>query len=268
MGFLRHARYQVINSREESLQDRRRIRLAVPDHQINRGYIPPQGAAGHGSGKQILCVGREQRYAARRCHQRDRHCQMVHFVIRLDVNAGPLQILVDDHPQYWSRIRHADECLAGDVLWIDRLMRSEAVIAWQYDHERFLGQELERQTGCLRFWSEEGYVELAPHKSTREVRRILAGDDDLYIGELVSKEADSFGQPIYLVSGQEAQSERRLGGLSGAPGRFAGSIDLSQRQSCMVEKDSTRGGQLDAASTANDQLSADLVFKIPDLTTE
>jgi hypothetical protein len=36
----------------------------------------------------------------------------------------------------------------------------------------------------------------------------------------------------------------------------------------MVEKDSTRGGQLDAASTANDQLSADLVFKIPDLTTE
>src|SRR2546426_4270046 len=39
MGFLRHASYQVINSREELLQDRRRIRLAVADNQINCGYI-------------------------------------------------------------------------------------------------------------------------------------------------------------------------------------------------------------------------------------
>ena len=36
----------------------------------------------------------------------------------------------------------------------------------------------------------------------------------------------------------------------------------------MVEKDPTRGGQLDAASAANHQLSADLVLKVPDLTTE
>src|SRR3989449_9231410 len=86
---------------------------------------------------------------------------------------------------------------------------------------------------------------------SREVRGILAGDGDLYIGEFVSKKAESFREPIDLVSGQEAQSERRLGGLCGAPGRFAGRIDLSQRQSCMVEKDPTRGGQLDAASTAN-----------------
>src|SRR5439155_27370451 len=127
---------------------------------------------------------------------------------------------------------------------------------------------LEHQIGRLRFSSEESDVELAPHESTREVRGILAGDGDLYIGELVSKEAESFREPIYLVYGQEAQRERRLGGLSGAPGRFAGSIDLSQRQSRMVEKDPTRGAQLDAASTANDQLSADLVLKLPALTTE
>jgi hypothetical protein len=36
----------------------------------------------------------------------------------------------------------------------------------------------------------------------------------------------------------------------------------------MVEKDPTCGGQLDAVSTANDQLSADLVLEISDLTTE
>jgi xylulose-5-phosphate/fructose-6-phosphate phosphoketolase len=73
----------------------------------------------------------------------------------------------DDHPQYGSRVRHADECLARDVLWIDRLERSEAVIGGQHEHERFLGYKLERQTGCLCFWSEERHVELAPHKSPK-----------------------------------------------------------------------------------------------------
>src|SRR5439155_14227572 len=130
------------------------------------------------------------------------------------------------------------------------------------------GEEHEDQIGCLRFWSEESHLELAHHQTAREVQGILDGDGDLYIGEFVSKEADSFREQIYLVSGQQAQSERRLGGLCGAPGRFASRIDLSERQSCMVEKDPTRGGQLDAASTANHQLSADLVLKVPDLTTE
>jgi len=36
----------------------------------------------------------------------------------------------------------------------------------------------------------------------------------------------------------------------------------------MIEKDPSRGGQLDAVSTSNHQLSADLVLKVPDLTTE
>ena len=36
----------------------------------------------------------------------------------------------------------------------------------------------------------------------------------------------------------------------------------------MVEKDPTRGGQLDAVSTANHQLSAHLVLEVADLTTE
>src|SRR5438093_226715 len=36
----------------------------------------------------------------------------------------------------------------------------------------------------------------------------------------------------------------------------------------MVEKDPTRGGQLDAASAADHQLSAHLVLKVPDLTTK
>jgi hypothetical protein len=57
------------------------------------------------------------------------------------------------------------------------------VSARQYDHERFLRYELEH-------WSEESHVELAPHKSTCEVRRILAGDGDLYVGEF------ALGEPM------------------------------------------------------------------------
>jgi hypothetical protein len=50
--------------------------------------------------------------------------------------------------------------------------------------------------------------------------------------------------------------------------RSDGRLDLSQRQSCMVEKDPTRGGQLDATSAAEQQLRADLVLQVPDLPTE
>src|SRR4029450_2743303 len=115
---------------------------------------------------------------------------MVRFVIRPDGNAGAPQVIVDDHPQYGSRVRHADECLARDVLWIDRLERSEAGIGGQHEHERCLGYKLECQTGCLCFWSEERHVELAPHESPRELWGILAGDGDFYIGEFVPQDAD------------------------------------------------------------------------------
>src|SRR2546428_11090026 len=108
---------------------------------------------------------------------------MVHFVVRFDVNAGPPQVIVDDHPQYWSRIRHADECLARDVVWIDRLMRSEAEIAWLYDHAQVPGEEVEHQIGFPPFSLEENHVELAPHPSTREVRGILARGGALSTGE-------------------------------------------------------------------------------------
>ena len=115
-------------------------------------------------------------------------------------------------------------------------MRSEAVVAGQHDDEGFRGDDFEHQIGCPCFWSEECHIELVPDKSIREVGIILAGDGDLDIRELVPKEADRFGEPVYLLSGREAQSERRLGGLRGAPCRFAGSLDLSQSSSAWSRK--------------------------------
>ena len=83
-------------------------------------------------------------------------------------------------------------------------MRSEAVIAWQHHDERFRGDELEHQIGRPCFSTEKRHVELAPNKSIREVGRILARDGDLDSGEFVPKKPDRFGEPVDLLSGQEA----------------------------------------------------------------
>src|SRR4029450_13431575 len=98
---------------------------------------------------------------------------MVRLVTRPDVNAGPPQVVVDDRPRYWSGVRHGDEGLAHDVLWVDHLVRSKAVIARQHGDEAFRGDDLEHQITCPCFSSQERHVELALDESIREVGRIL-----------------------------------------------------------------------------------------------
>ena len=118
---------------------------------------------------------------------------------------------------------------------------------------------------CFR--SEKGHVELAPHESRREVGGILAHDGDFDVGQLVSKDAHGLREPVHLLSGQEAKTKRRLGGLSGPPCRFASRLDLNQRQPGVIEEDPTRLSELNAASASGHELGADLVLEIPDLTT-
>src|SRR5882762_5633446 len=40
---------------------------------------------------------------------------------RRDIDSGALQVLVDDRPQYGSRVRHNHECLAHQILRTDAL---------------------------------------------------------------------------------------------------------------------------------------------------
>ncbi len=75
-------------------------------------------------------------------------------------------------------------------------------------------------------------------------------------------------QPINFLSGQEAHRESRFDRLRGSPRCLRGRLRLSKRQSCMVEKGATGGGQFDAVHAATHQLNADLIFEIPDLATE
>ena len=121
------------------------------------------------------------------------------------------------------------------------------------------------QIGHLRFGTHEGQVELPPQQSLREVGRILAGDRDLDIRQLVAKDAHDLRQPIHLLSGQKSKGKGRFGGVSGPPRRLDGCLDLHQRQSRMIEKCPAEVGQLDAARAADKQWHADLVFEIADL---
>ena len=147
-------------------------------------------------------------------------------------------------------------------------MRGKAVVARQDDDQRLLCDQPVNQIGRLRLRPHEGDVELAPHQGLSKFRRILAGDGDLHIGQFVAKDAHGLGQPIHFLSGQKAERERRLGGLSGPPRCFPGGLDLGQRQPCMVEKGAAGGGQFDAVHAAAHQLDADLVFEIADLAAE
>jgi hypothetical protein len=55
---------------------------------------------------------------------------------------------------------------------------------------------------------------------------MLAGDDDLYVGQHFVKNPHGLGEPLHLDPGQEAHHKRRFHRMSGSPRRFAGRLDL------------------------------------------
>src|SRR5690349_2259900 len=112
---------------------------------------------------------------------------MVRLVIGLDVNPGAPQVIVNDLSPHRSRVRHGNECLPHHVEWVDRFTRSEAVIAGQYDDERFFDEDHEQDISVPCISSEEGEVEVAYDESISKVGRILDRDIDQDIGKLVTK---------------------------------------------------------------------------------
>lgn len=88
-------RGQVINSGEEQLENRRGVCLVVTEDQINRWRFTLQRTAGYGPGQKITRVGGQQRYGAGRRDHGHRMGNVVHFVIRNDIQAGPLQGALD-----------------------------------------------------------------------------------------------------------------------------------------------------------------------------
>src|ERR1700675_3953434 len=103
---------QVINSGEEQLENRRGVCLVVTEDQINRWRFTLQRTAGHGPRKKITWIGGQQRYGAGRRDHGHRMGNVVHLVIRSDIQAGPLQVVLDHNARGRGRLRWYDECFA------------------------------------------------------------------------------------------------------------------------------------------------------------
>src|SRR5215469_239973 len=56
---------------------------------------------------------------------------MVRLVSGRDIDSGPLQVIIDDSPQYRSRVGHRHEGLAHQFAWTDGFERRERVVARQ-----------------------------------------------------------------------------------------------------------------------------------------
>ncbi len=76
-------------------------------------------------------------------------------------------------------------------------------------------------------------------------------DDDFGAGQLGAQNPHHRRKPIHLIAGQEADRERRAGGLRGSPRGLAGRLDLQQRHASVIEEHSSRCGQFDPARTAD-----------------
>ena len=126
---------QVINFGEEQFEDRRSIRLVVADDQVDRWGISSDRTAGHGPRKKIAWVGGQQCYSARRRDYGHRMGNVVHFMIRNDIQAGPLQVILDHNARGRGRLRWYDECFAHDLSQLDGVMRGKAMVAGDDDDE-------------------------------------------------------------------------------------------------------------------------------------
>src|SRR5947209_4676687 len=148
--------------------------LLYADNQVDRWGISSDRTAGHGPRKKIIWVEGQQRYGAGRRDHGYRMGNVVHFVIRNDIQAGPLQVVLDDNPRGRGRLRRYDECFAHDLSQLDGVMRGKAVVAGEHDDERLRNHTPVNQLVRPLFRPHERGVEPAPRQVVSEVRGILA----------------------------------------------------------------------------------------------
>ena len=133
---VRLGRGDLVQPREEELENRRSVSLVVSDDELDRRRSPAQGAAGHRPGEEIPRISGQEHHGAGRGHRRHGVGQTHHFVRRLDVEAGSLEITGDHGAQGRRAIGRNDERLADDVRQIDGLLRGQAMIAPEYHEQR------------------------------------------------------------------------------------------------------------------------------------
>jgi len=79
---------------------------------------------------------------------------------------------------------------------------------------------------------------------------------------LIVKDSHRFGQPVHLLSGQEAESERRFSWLGGSASTFSARLDLANASRAWSRKTLPAAVSSITAYAADHELSADLVLQI------
>src|SRR5437660_264528 len=139
------------------------------------------------------------------------------------------------------------------------------MIARQNDDERFPDKNPVDEIRVSLLWPEEGRVQLPCGETIGKLRRMLAGDRDLDLGQFLAKNLHRGRQPLRLAPAKEPQGQPPFLGVSSAPSARCGSFDLGQRQPGVIEEDTASGREFDAPRAPDHKLSADLVLEIPHL---
>ncbi len=142
------------------------------------------------------------------------------------------------------------------------------MIPRQHDDERLGHHAPIGQIFREPLWAHECGVEPAPHQLSSQVRRVLAGDGEFHVGQLVVENTHRSWQPIDLHARQEAKRERRLERLGGPARRFDRRLGVAERKPRVIEKGVARGCEFHAAHAAPHQQDADLIFEVAHLAAE
>src|SRR6266446_4339728 len=118
-----------------------------------------------------------------------------------DIDSGPLQVLVDDHAQYRSRVRRGHECLPYQLPRTDGFERSEMVVTRQDHYQGLLDEKTECQVWQPSFPSKKSRIDGSLRKGIREARRVLTRNHLVDVREFVVQDPQGFGHPAQFVSG-------------------------------------------------------------------
>ncbi len=99
---------------------------------------------------------------------------VVHFVIWNDIQAGPLQVVLDHKARSRGCLRRYEECFVHDLSQLDGIMRGKAVVAGKHYDKRLRNHTPVNQLVRTLFRPHVGGVEPALHQGVSEVGGILA----------------------------------------------------------------------------------------------
>ena len=193
---------------------------------------------------------------------------IVHFMFRLEIDAGPVEILQNGTAHRGRGFGRKIERFVRDLFRRDSRLRCQAMVARKYKNQRVGTHAPAGQISHVLFRPHESRIKPAPHQGLGEHRGVIARQADFDAGKLVAKDAVHLGQQTDFRPRHKAKGKCRFRRLSCAQRGFFCCLRLNQRHARMVEKGFSGRRQLNTVSAAIHQLNADFLFEIPDLPAE